>query len=235
MLAAIALLLPAFAQVAEFGAGRDRRFAEAGFRIEELAAPVLPLVCREQAGRADAAVRERLCPVAGPAPAASAARIPPSLADALARSTRAFLAPLNEAAARLAALRQRQHKGSGDLRALADATAAIEADIQPFVERFQLGNAGASGPLPLVCAGRWIEALAAQPAATGDLASARANGLLLLAAALDGRSEVEGLAGAAALPALAASATTPPAGPERTASRPRNASATFSPPDDAMK
>ena len=207
---AIALLLPAFAQVAEFGAGRDRRFAETGFRIEGLAASVLPLVCREQAGLAEAAVRERLCPGAGPVPAASGSRIPPPLADALARSARAFLAPLNEAAAPLEVLRQRQREGSGDLRALADATAAIEADLQPFVERFQLGNAAASGPLPLACAGRWIEALAAQPAATGDLASARANGLLLLAAALDGRSEVEGLAGATTLPALGASATTPP-------------------------
>ena len=49
--AAIALLLPAFAQVADFGPGRDRRFTEAGFRIEGLPAPLLPALCREQAAR----------------------------------------------------------------------------------------------------------------------------------------------------------------------------------------
>ena len=69
---AIALLLPAFAPVAEFGDGRDRRFAEAGSRVEDLA-------------------------------------VPPS-----------------EANARPEALRQQQRDG-GDLRALADATAATAA------------------------------------------------------------------------------------------------------------
>ena len=69
---AIALLLPAFAQVAEFGDGRDRRFAEAGSRFEDLAAP-------------------------------------PS-----------------EASVRPDALRPQQRDG-GDLRALADATAATAA------------------------------------------------------------------------------------------------------------
>ena len=209
VLGAIALLLPVFAQVAQFGAGRDRRFAEAGFRVEGLAAPVLPLLCREQSGLADAAVRDRLCPGAGQAKGASEPRIPAPIAAALARSAQAFLVPLNEAAARLETLRQGQREGSGDLRALADAAAAIEADIQPFVARFQLGNAGASGPLPLACASRWAESVLAEPTALGELASARANGLLLLAAALDGRTEVEGLAGAAALPTRGINPTPP--------------------------
>jgi hypothetical protein len=56
------------------------------------------------------------------------------------------------------------------------------------------------GPRPLGCAARWAEAALAAP---GAPAAARANGVLLLAAALDGRHEVEGLAGATALPEAA--------------------------------
>ena len=195
--AAIALLLPAFAQVADFSPGRDRRFTEAGFRIEGLPAPLLPTTCREQ-GTADAALRERLCP--GTAPAASrgeGARLPAPIADALARAAQVFGAPLNRANERIAALRQQQREGA-DVRVIADAVAAIEADLGPFVERFQLAGADAAGPRPLACAARWAEAAVAD---AGASAAARGNGLLLLAAALDGRHEVEGLAGAAALPA----------------------------------
>jgi cell division protein FtsW (lipid II flippase) len=206
---AIALLLPLFAQVADFGDGRDRRFAEAGFHIEGLAAPVLPGLCREQAAQADASIRERLCPgVAAPAAKPDPTRLPAAIADALARSAQAFAAPLSEANARLEALRRQQREG-GDLRALADATAAIEADLQPFVERFQLESAGAAGPRPLACAARWAEAAFSGPSAPGEPGTARSNGLLLLAAALDGRHEVEGLAAAAPLPALAANAASP--------------------------
>ena len=97
-------------------------------------------------------------------------------------------------------MRQQQREGA-DLRAIADATAAIEADLRPFVERFQLGGADAAGPRPLDCAARWAEAAFTAP---DEPAAARANGVLLLAAALDGRHEVESLAGAAALPAAAA-------------------------------
>src|SRR4051812_22512558 len=69
VLGAMALLLPLFAQVADFGAGRDRRFTEAGFRIEGLPAPLLPALCRDTAtAAAEGAVRERLC--AGTAPVA---------------------------------------------------------------------------------------------------------------------------------------------------------------------
>jgi len=203
VVAAIALVLPAFAQVADFGTGRDRRFAEAGFRIDGLVGPLLPALCREQAARAEVAVRDRLCPGASPAsPPVDGAPIPVALVDALARSTAAFVAPLNQASEQLATLRLQQREG-GALRALADATAAIEADLQPFVARFQLAGAGAAGPRPLACAGRWAEAAFARPAAPGEPAAARSNGLLLLAAALDGRHEVEALAGAAALPAAA--------------------------------
>ena len=150
---AIVLLLPAFAQVADFGSGRDRRFTEAGFRIEGLPAPLLPALCREQAATAEAVVRERLCPGVAPvASRAESARIPAAIADALGRSSQVFVAPLNRANERLAALRQQQREGA-DLRAIADAIAAIEADLRPFVERFQLGGADAAGPRPLALRG----------------------------------------------------------------------------------
>ena len=151
--ATIVLLLPAFAQVADFGPGRDRRFTEAGFRIEGLPAPLLPALCREQAAAAEAALRERLCPGIAPvAPRDEGARIPAAIADALARSSQVFAAPLNRANERLAALRQQQREGA-ELRVIADAMAAIEADLRPFVERFQLGGADAAGPRPLALRG----------------------------------------------------------------------------------
>ncbi len=198
---AMLLLLPAFAQVADFGAGRDRRFTEAGFRIEGLPAPLLPALCRDPAtAAAEAAIRDRLCPSISPVAARNeGARVPPAIAGALGHAGQAFLAPLNRGNERLAALRQQQREGA-EVRAIADATAAIEADLQPFIERFQLAGADAAGPRPLGCAARWAEA--ALPAA-GEPAAARANGVLLLAAALDGRHEVEGLADGAALPAAA--------------------------------
>jgi cell division protein FtsW (lipid II flippase) len=198
--AAMALLLPLFAQVADFSPGRDRRFTEAGFRIEGLPAPLLPSLCRDPAvAAADGTLRERLCPGIAPAVARSeGARLSPAIGDALARARQVFVAPLNRANERLDALRQRQREGE-DVRALADAIAAIEADVQPFVERFQLGGE-TGGPRPLGCATRWAESTLAAP---GEAPTPRANGVLLLAAALDGRHEVESLAGATTLPALA--------------------------------
>jgi len=196
---AMALLLPLFAQVADFSPGRDRRFTEAGFRIEGLPPPLLPALCRDPAtAAAEGALRERLCPGIAPAVVrGEGARLSPAIGDALGRATQIFVAPLTRANERLEALRQRQREGD-DVRSIADAVAAIEADLQPFVERFQLGG-DAGGPRPLGCATRWAEATLAAP---GEAPPARANGVLLLAAALDGRHEVESLAGAATLPAL---------------------------------
>ena len=54
-------------------------------------------------------------------------------------ASQVFVAPLNRANERLAALRQQQREGA-DLRAIADAIGAIEADLAPFVERFQLAR-----------------------------------------------------------------------------------------------
>lgn len=202
VLAALAALWPAFERVADSGAGRDRRFAEVGFWVRGLPEPVLPAVCSAYARLADTSVRERLCGAVEAAPAArSPSGLPAPLAQALSRAAHAFRAPLDGAEAQLDRLRLQQREGLGDLRGLADAMAAIEAETQPYIERFQLAPADAAGPLPLWCAARWVEAALAEPAAP---APARAHAVLLLAAALDGRAATASVAGAAALPAVPA-------------------------------
>lgn len=205
--AAIALLLPEFGRVAEIGAGRDQRFADAGFRVDGLPEPVLPNVCATYAALAEEPVRERLCghvdarATAGPLPG-----LPAVLTEAGSRSAHAFLAPTIDAEARLNALRKQQREGVGELRGIADAIAAIEAETQPFIDRFQLSNAAAAGPLPLRCAVRWAQAALAgsdvpEPA-DAALEMARSNAVLLLAAALDGRAATQSVGAAALLPAL---------------------------------
>jgi cell division protein FtsW (lipid II flippase) len=204
--AAIALLLPQFERVAEIGAGRDQRFADAGFRVDGLPEPVLPSVCAAHAALAEAPVRERLC---GHVDARSTGppltRLPAVLTEAVSRSAHAFLAPAIDAQARLNGLRRQQREGVGDLRDTADAIAAIEAQTQPFVDRFQVANADAAGPLPLWCAAQWAQGALAgsdlpEPAdATRDMA--RSNAVLLLAAALDGRAATQSVGAAALLPA----------------------------------
>ena len=210
VLAAIVVLLPAFARVAEFGAGRDRRFAEQGFKVQGLPEAVLPAACAEYGASAQTSLRERLCPrprLTPTAPARPAVRdgLPSLLRQAAARGVQAFRAPALDAEARLQALRIQQHEGLGELRAIADAMAAIEAEGAPYLERFQLAPGGTTGPLPLACAMRWAEAALARPpasgAAGGAATRARADVVLLFAAALDGRAETAGLAEGAGLPA----------------------------------
>src|SRR5207249_3990894 len=111
--------------------------------------------------------------------------LPPALGDALTRTMRAFLAPVEGAQARLAELKLRQREGIGDLRDLSDAIAATEAEVEPFVERFQLVQGEMSGPAPLACAARRVQSAIAA-AAGGPVDMPHANALLLLAAALDG-------------------------------------------------
>ena len=60
-IAAIAMLLPAFARLADVGAGRDQRFADAGFWVQGLPEPTLPAVCAAHAALAEPVVRTRLC------------------------------------------------------------------------------------------------------------------------------------------------------------------------------
>ena len=196
MLAAIALLLPLFGRVAELGAGRDQRYADSGFPVRGLPAPSVPAVCSAVGALAEPALRDRLCGRWRGGDARLMAQLPPALSDAVTRAGRAFLEPVETAQARIAALKLRQREGIGELRDLSDAIAATEADTQPFVERFQLAQADVPGPAPLVCATRRVEAALAT---SGD--TARANALLLLAAALDGHPATDALADTAVLPA----------------------------------
>jgi len=193
----IAALWPAFERVARFGEGRDQRFAARGLEIAGLPGPVLPALCSLVADAADTLLKDRLC--SGPRWPGAGARAdlpaawPDALRQATARANRALAAPVAEAQAQAQDLRQRQREGIGDLRALADAAAAIESDIAPHLTRFQLRSGGA---LPLQCLADEAEAAAASAATP----AAHANALLLQAAALDGRSATGALAQQVALP-----------------------------------
>jgi cell division protein FtsW (lipid II flippase) len=212
VLAAIAAMLPAFDRVAELADGREHRFADTGLRVTELPQPTLPAVCTDYARQAEAMVRERLCTAFSAAPSAAATssgtRLPAVLEQATLRVGNALLAPLNEAEVRLNGLRLQQRLGGGDVRDIASGIAAIEADIQPYIDRFQLTPRDSAGPPALGCAVRWLEAALAAPAKPGNAgaaqAMAQANALLLLAAAVDGRSATAPLANAALLPGPAA-------------------------------
>ena len=196
----IAALWPAFQRVAQFGDGRDQRFAPRGLVVRGLPEPVLPAACALVADAADVLLKERLCsgprwPTAQPRAALPEAW-PEPLRQAAARAARALVAPVAQAQAEAQALRQRQHEGIGDLRALADAAAAIEADTAPYAARFQL-RAGSA--LPLQCL---VDEAEAGPGPAAPPA-ARANALLLQAAALDGRAATAALATQVALPPTA--------------------------------
>lgn len=198
--ASIALLLPSFAQLADIGSGRDRRFADAGFRVQGLPDPILPAVCAAHAALAEPAVQARLCGSAGHAVAAAepVTRPPAVLSDALARIRQAFFEPVRKAEALSNELALQQREGIGELRALSDAIAALAADTQPYVARFQLAPSAETGPAPLVCATSLVESALAADAAGAP--TARANAVLLLAAALDGHAATAPLAQAAQLP-----------------------------------
>lgn len=212
VLAAVAALVPTFDRVAELADGRERRFVDTGLRVTGLPEPTLPTVCSTHAQQAEALVRERLCGSFSAPPSAAVAssgtRLPAVLEQAISRTGRALLVPLLEAEARLDGLRLQQRGGGGDVRAIGSAIAAIEDEIQPYIERFHLAARDAVGPPALGCAARWVDAAWAVPAAaetTGAAqAMARANALLLLAAAVDGRSATATVASAALLPGAAA-------------------------------
>ena len=205
VVAVIVWLWPAFQRVGEFGAGRDRRFAEPGFRIDGLADPILARVCADPASAlADGLLRNRLCSGLKAETAPVARGVPASISNSLARSSQSVVAPLEATRARLEVLAREQREGEGGVRGTADAAAAIEADLQPFVERFQLDRAGIVGPQPLACAARSAQAVLDPSPGADESATSRANFVLLLAAAADGRAEVAGLAPTTLLPARAA-------------------------------
>ena len=204
----IAALWPAFQRAAQFGDGRGQRFAAVELEVRGLPEPVLPAACALVADAADALLKERLC--SGPRWPGSGERAalpdawPEPLRQAAARAARALAAPVAQAQAEAQALRQRQHEGIGDLRALADAAAAIEADSAPYRARFQLRDGTA---LPLQCL---VDEALLTASRAGDMPgthaappAARANALLLQAAALDGRPATAALARQVALPPAA--------------------------------
>ena len=193
VVASIAWMLPLFERVAQIGPGRDQRFLDRGIAVAALPESALPEACAAHADLADARVREALC---GAQTTASRIKplmeMPATLAAKLDRAASAFTMPLRRAEARIEALHQQAQDGGHELRDNADAIAGIEAETTPFVERYRLSASdGGAGPAPLRCARRTTEA-AFSPAATSgaDAAdpSVRANAVLLMAAALDGRT-----------------------------------------------
>ena len=157
-----------------------------------------------------------------------AAADPPAraaVAQAIARTSDAFQRPLRDAEQRALALRAQAESGGAELREQADAIAAIESDIAPFRQRFQIASGDDAGPLPLRCAARWVDgALAARLPAGAEAATgitARANAVLLLAAALDGRAATAPLAAEALLPRRAAARRGVPQARSSRSPRPR--------------
>lgn len=211
-IAAIVALLPFFLQLAESELGRDRRFAAPALVVQGLPAEVLPAVCR-RFGQAEPAVRARLCRRRDgqPAPAASLRTLPPEIADAWQRARSAFQAPLLDARARFSELELRQREGLGDLLLAANEIASLQAATTPFAQRYALDGADGAGPRPVACA---VDAAQRALGAAGiGEEVARANAVLLLAAALDGHGATAALASAALLPVPQAAAQGPAAVP----------------------
>ena len=192
VIAAIGLLWPAFERIADGGGGRDRRFADSAFTIQGLPDEVLPRACAAWGANAETAVAERLCGrrIGARAPALPS-RVPDDLAQATARALQAFGAPLQAAEARIEALRQRQQDGSADVLGSADEIAAIEAESEPFAERYRLVAPGRiDGPVPLACTGRWLAAALAAPrtGGAGDASARRTVGSVDASAQHAGKS-----------------------------------------------
>jgi cell division protein FtsW (lipid II flippase) len=200
--AAIIALLPAFDHLSSSDSGRNRRFADTAVAIAALPGRVVPSVCATDGARAEPLVRDRLCrPSDLRGGATHAEGMPLVLSDAFSQAERAFQRPLADAQRRRAALRLQQREGLGDPQDLGRAIASIDAKIQPYVERYSLGK-DAAAPLPIACAFDTVKtALARTDALASErAASAQANAVLLLAAALDGHAATHALAGAALLP-----------------------------------
>ena len=203
LLVAIGALLPRFALLAAQATGRDGRFAEAIIAVRGLPDPVLPQLCASVGSYAEPIVRDRLCGQAEATPQGHGIdRIPPGLTRAGGLARQAFLAPLQDAQARLADLRRQLREGQDDVLVLGDAIESTEAEIQPFIKRYWIDTGNGEGPLPLSCAYEGVDAAFAEgPARPGaNREIPRANAVVLLGAALDGHRIVASLASVAALP-----------------------------------
>jgi cell division protein FtsW (lipid II flippase) len=201
---AIVVLFPSFERLATTDVGRDGRFAGAAIAIGGLPARVLPGLCASHGALAEPLVRNRLCRRSEVSSAAAPpAGIPLPVVNAYAEIGRAFQRPLTEAERRRSDLRLQQREGLGDLLALDGAIEAIDAEIEPYVERYALGSRDGGQPLPVACAFEMVKASLARTDAKalerGE--SASANAVLLLGAALDGHGATPPLTGVALLPA----------------------------------
>ncbi|MEO8312530.1 MAG: hypothetical protein ABI520_15270, partial [Caldimonas sp.] len=204
--AAIAALWPQFERLAQLGAGRDQRFLDRGIAVAGLPDVVLPALCDAVGAAAEKRVAEALCGSRAASSARASTALPSALAHAVAQASAAFERPLRAAEERALSLRVQAESGGAEVREQADAIAAIESDIAPFRQRFRIASGDDDGPQPLRCSARWLDAaFAARSGGDADAVArattARANGVLLLGAALDGRSATAGLASEALLPA----------------------------------
>ena len=207
--AAIAALLPLFDRVAHIGPGRDQRFLDRGIAVAALPDAPIAELCEAYADLAETPVREAVCGArGGVSRAKSLATLPTALSATIERTVEAFATPMRDAAARIDVLQGQAQKGDPEAGDNADAVVAIEAEIAPFVDRYQLSGGAGAGPAPLRCAALWLEA-AFPPRRANSLetdgadSSARANAALLLANALDGRAPAT-VAGDARLPPVPA-------------------------------
>jgi cell division protein FtsW (lipid II flippase) len=201
VLVAIGVLLPRFAVLATQETGRQGRFAEAVVTVRGLPDPVLPKLCASLGPSAEAIVRDRLCGRTRAIPEAERIeRVPLALASEIARAQDAFLAPLKDAQAWLADVRQQERQG--ELPVLDNGIESAAAEIQPFIKRYSIDSAGGEGPRQLACAFNRVERALAQAAAAPGVGreTARANAVMLLGAALDGHPATPLLASVAALP-----------------------------------
>jgi cell division protein FtsW (lipid II flippase) len=211
---AIVALLPSFERVAVRDNGRDARFSDAVVAIGDLPGRVLPSLCANYGTLAEPRVRDRLCRRSGlQLGAAHVEGLPVALVDAVAQTAHAFDRPLAAAETRRAALRLQQREGLGDLQALDNSITAIDAETQPYIDRYALDRSSGL-PLPLACAVGLVKGSLARADA---LTPKRDNGapattLLLLGGALDGEGAVQALAGTANLPGTAHATHGPCAG-----------------------
>ena len=184
-----------FERIAPLDPGRDQRFLDRGIAVVGLPEPVLAQTVRRCRRACRTRARERAVRSACRSRSvASLNALPAPLASAIGCATQAFVRPLRAADERADMLGNEAGDGSAALRAHADAIAAIESDLAPFIERFQLTRT-ARAPARCHCAAPHAgsnrrsrrERRLPMRALGGD--AARANAVLLLAAAIDGRPQ----------------------------------------------
>ena len=195
-LVAIAVIFPLFQRLAFDDHGRGGRFAATAISVSGLPDRVLPTLCERYGALAEPAVRDRLCRT-GAGSSGRTDAMPGVLIDAFAQASRAFRRPLATAEQRRIELRLQQREGLGDLLALGQAIESIDAELQPYIERYALDR-DRGGPLSLACAFAMVNAALTSAPERGQVANA--NALLLFGAALDGQGATQPLSLAALLP-----------------------------------